>query len=83
MSRAAGESEFRNPAMFAAWLRNDAQKLTGRPGMQGVEQRIKLAADVIEQVMAVTHAPCQPGVCPTVDTYKRVVDQWATQEEAL
>lgn len=42
-------SDFDDPRELAAWLRNDAAKICNQPGMNGVVERIRLAARMLDQ----------------------------------
>lgn len=54
------------------WLANDAAKIKSKPGLSAMHERVTLAAEALDRILA-QHAGCKPGLCPTIDAYRRVL----------
>lgn len=59
--------------MFPDYLRNDAEKFRNAPGMLAGVERMILAADLLEAVIAM-HAGCAVSVCPTKQAMHRALE---------
>lgn len=57
---------------FPQWVRNDVPKYEKKPGLSATAERAKLAADLLDAMIAV-HAGCKSSVCPTRQAWERVL----------
>ena len=63
------------------WVRNDAVKISRKPGFVAMHQRVVLSADALDAILVV-HAGCKPSLCPTVAAYRRVLRDAGYQGES-
>ena len=59
---------------FPQWLRNDVPKIKSKPGLAAMAERVDLAADLLDAVIA-AHASCKTSVCPTRQAIERVLSE--------